>query len=304
MPRDSAAGDQKTRLRRRVRHAQRAGHWRSRISLACAGLAVLLGAGVMPPESHAARPEDETPEQLSTCASCHGARGRSSAKDIPHLAGQQPAYLVHQLEAFRSGERKNELMQAIASQLTPQDIQALARYWSRLPPDGGGTAAKTGVEPVPSRMQFPGNPGNFPAGFIEYDRETDITSHTVTVRYVNGAAAEAVKAGKPLPSGAMVLSGNFEALLGADGRPTLDPQGRWKLGPLRGVAGMELRHGWGEEVPRLLRNGDWHYGLWSAEGLSLLNGTHARCLACHQPEAAQNHVFTWPALQGALTGSH
>jgi cytochrome c553 len=277
------------------------GRWLQRTVLVSAGLVALLASGAMPSNASAASRADETPEQLSTCASCHGARGRSSAKDIPNLAGQQPAYLVRQLEAFRSGERKSELMQAIARQLTPQDIQTLARYWSQLPPDGGGSSGSSGVKPVPSAMQFP---GNFPAGFIEYDREADVEAHTVTVRYVNPAVADAVKAGTALPSGATVLSGTFEVLLGADGHPMVDPQGRWKLGPLRSVAGMELRQGWGAGVPQLLRNGDWHYGLWSADGASRLNDMHARCLACHQPKSAQNYVFTWTALQASLARGH
>ncbi len=244
---------------------------------------------------------DAAPVHLEACASCHGARGRSSAADVPHLAGQQLRYLVKQLEAFRSGERKNALMQAIAGQLTAQDIQALAQYWSHLPSDGGmQAAAPTAAAPVPSAMNFP---ENFPAGFLEYDRESDEKTNVVTVRYVNQAAADAVRAGKPLPDGTVVLSGTYTALLNGSGRAAIDAQGRMEPGALRSLAGMESRRGWGDQVPQLLRNGDWHYGLWGPDGQSRLKGLHARCLACHKPQAAQDFVFTWPALHASLAGS-
>lgn len=258
--------------------------------------ATALAALAPAPPAEAA--EATVPPQVQACASCHGPQGRSAAADIPHLAGQQPRYLARQLEAFRAGERKSELMQAIAGQLTAQDIQALAQYWSRLPPDGGPV---TGTAPVASGMRFP---EGFPAGFVEYDREADEKTREVTVRYANAVAAEAVRAARPLPSGAIVLSGTYAVLSASDGRPELDAQGRWKLGPLRSLAGMESRTGWGSQVPPLLRNGDWHYGLWGPDGQSRLRDLHARCLACHQPKAAQDHVFTWDALHRSLGGAH
>jgi cytochrome c553 len=273
------------------------------LTRACCALA-LLEMMSMPWRTRAAEPSvtapATAPAHMEACVSCHGALGRSSAPDIPHLAGQQVRYLVKQLEAFRGGERKNSLMQAIAGQLTDQDIQALARYWSHLPSDGGATMAKPGAVPVPSGMRFP---DNFPAGFVEYDRKSDEKSQVVMVRYVNQVAADAVRAGRPLPFGTVLLNGTYAALLGADGRAETDAQGRFKPGTMRSIAGMESRQGWGDPVPPLLRNGDWHYGLWGPDGQSRLDDMHARCLACHKPQAAQDFVFTWAALRRALSGT-
>lgn len=287
------------RPRRGYQHTR----WRATLTRVCCALA-LLQAMAMPGRTRAAETPAgapaAVPAHLETCVSCHGGQGRSSTPEIPHLAGQQLHYLVKQLEAFRSGERKNDLMQAIAGQLTAQDIQALAGYWSHLPPDGGATMEKPGTVPVPSGMRFP---ESFPTGFVEYDRKIDEKSQVVTVRYVNQVAADAVRAGKPLPVGTVVLSGTYAALIGADGRVELDAQGRPKSGTLRSIAGMESRQGWGEQVPALLRNGDWHYGLWGPDGQSRLKDMHARCLACHKPQAAQNFVFTWAALRSFLSGT-
>jgi len=65
------------------------------------------------------------------CMGCHGASAAGRGI-FPRLAGQQPAYLANQLKAFREGTRKSGPMQAIAANLTDQDIAALAAYLGTL----------------------------------------------------------------------------------------------------------------------------------------------------------------------------
>ncbi len=48
----------------------------------------------------------------TTCIGCHGAQGNSGSSDFPNLAGQQAAYLVAQLKAFKEGRRKNSVCHA------------------------------------------------------------------------------------------------------------------------------------------------------------------------------------------------
>lgn len=246
---------------------------------------------------------------VAACITCHGPQGRSASSEIPHLAGQQRTYLANQLTSFRSGERKNPLMQAIATQLSAEDIEALAIYWSRQPAIGqaGADAVAPPTHP-PQRMQttsagasaaLPSEmrlPADFPAGFTAYDQALDVATGVLTVRYANDAALQAARAGRPLPTGAVVMSAEHSLVLSADGQPAKDAQDRWLAGALRSTAGMEMRQGWGQQVPALLRNGDWHYGLWSASGESRLRSSHAQCLACHKPEAARQFIFTFEAL--------
>jgi cytochrome c553 len=71
------------------------------------------------------------------CGNCHGLRGRGEGVMLPPLAGQPQAYLVSQLNAFRTQRRQNDtvaVMEGIASRLSPEDIDALARYFSALHP--------------------------------------------------------------------------------------------------------------------------------------------------------------------------
>ena len=64
------------------------------------------------------------------CQACHGLDGLSKTPDAPNIAGQLEPYLVAQLQAFRSGARKNEAMSVVAPSLSDKDIEDLAAYYS------------------------------------------------------------------------------------------------------------------------------------------------------------------------------
>lgn len=69
-------------------------------------------------------------ERSVLCGNCHGVDGNSVRKDIPNLAGQNPAYLFEQIGKFADGERKNFVMQTLASDFTHEDKLNLAIYYS------------------------------------------------------------------------------------------------------------------------------------------------------------------------------
>jgi cytochrome c553 len=65
------------------------------------------------------------------CAACHGADGaKPSAPDQPILAGQYYDYLVKALSDYKSGKRANPIMKAFADQLSKQDIEDVAAWFS------------------------------------------------------------------------------------------------------------------------------------------------------------------------------
>jgi cytochrome c553 len=66
----------------------------------------------------------------ATCAACHGPDGNSTSPAFPRLAGQHPDYLVHALEAYKSGKRKNAIMNGMAAGLSEQDMEDLAAFFS------------------------------------------------------------------------------------------------------------------------------------------------------------------------------
>jgi cytochrome c553 len=66
------------------------------------------------------------------CQTCHGLDGLSKVPDAPNIAGQTEPYIVAQLQAYKSGARKNEAMSLVAPQLSDKDIEDLAAYFSAI----------------------------------------------------------------------------------------------------------------------------------------------------------------------------
>ena len=69
---------------------------------------------------------------IPACMACHGPTGRGNLPaKFPALRGQQPGYVVKQLNDYASGTRTtgpNGIMQTIAKRLSPDDIRNLASY--------------------------------------------------------------------------------------------------------------------------------------------------------------------------------
>ena len=68
---------------------------------------------------------------IASCAACHGPLGVTTG--APELRGQQRAYLEQQLQAFKAGNRRNDIseqMRSVARQLTGEEIAMLAAYYS------------------------------------------------------------------------------------------------------------------------------------------------------------------------------
>ncbi len=67
--------------------------------------------------------------KVPACAGCHGPSGAGIPAQYPRLAGQHAAYTEAQLNAFRTGTRKNSAqMTGVAAGMTEGDIKAVADY--------------------------------------------------------------------------------------------------------------------------------------------------------------------------------
>lgn len=72
---------------------------------------------------------------LPPCDSCHGVN-MSGPEESPVLLGQSTPYFEQQLNAFATGERRNDnygRMRIFAKALTPTEIQQLAKYYAPQP---------------------------------------------------------------------------------------------------------------------------------------------------------------------------
>ncbi|QXH54926.1 c-type cytochrome [Pseudomonas maumuensis] len=70
------------------------------------------------------------------CLGCHGADGKGiAAAGFPRLAGLPAGYLSKQLHDFRSGSRKQAVMEPLAKALDDAEIEAVSAYLAKLPAD-------------------------------------------------------------------------------------------------------------------------------------------------------------------------
>lgn len=102
----------------------------SSVGLAKCRFAVAAVAALSAPS---AAGEQSPPRFTMACAPCHGFDGIGHDPSIPHLAGQSVIYLYNQMMAFRSGARKHPEMNFFASQMTQEEMQAIAAYYATLP---------------------------------------------------------------------------------------------------------------------------------------------------------------------------
>lgn len=87
---------------------------------------------------------EEGKKSAASCASCHGADGISPNDAWPNLAGQNAAYLVRILAAYKSGAEKDVMMSPISQGLSDSDIQNLATYYASLDCKGAPSAPGAG----------------------------------------------------------------------------------------------------------------------------------------------------------------
>jgi cytochrome c553 len=84
---------------------------------------------------------------VPACQSCHQYNGRGAPPIYPAIGGQRYVYLVNQLKAWRDGSRANDMigqMQAVARNLTDEDIYNVATYLTSAPSRTPGNPAKPG----------------------------------------------------------------------------------------------------------------------------------------------------------------
>jgi cytochrome c553 len=107
---------------------------------------VFAGAGAWAAEP--AKPDLARGQKLAAqvCAACHGPDGNSPLPENPKIAAQPADYLAKQLHEYKSGERKDPIMSAMAAPLSAEDISAVSAYYASQKPRPGAARNKETVE--------------------------------------------------------------------------------------------------------------------------------------------------------------
>ena len=230
------------------------------------------------------------------CAACHGATGVSVSDAIPNLAAQRAGYIEAQLKALKDGTRKNPLMNAIAAQLSAEDMANVAAYFSSLP--GAATGAKSAFLPNVAKTSV-----TFPEGykntFTKYHTINFPATKQVRYYYANKAALAAAKAGKSLPDGSVLFAEVYAAKLDDAKNPVKGADGFFVADKLIFYTAMASGAGWGAEIPDMLRNGNWNYAVFTLDKKPRPGVNQAECLACHKPLDNVSYTFTLKELAAA-----
>ncbi|WP_170789224.1 cytochrome P460 family protein [Ruegeria lacuscaerulensis] len=234
-------------------------------------------------------------ETAGQCAACHGNAGISTADNFPNLAGQKEGYIRAQLKAFKSGTRKNDLMNAIAANLTESDIENLANYFASLPGGEAGAVAnnETGLDGSLLKL-----PEDYETTFTRYHRKDYDDRKQVRFFSGNNIALAGVADGGPFEPGAYFLVEVFDAKKDADGNLLKDAEGRLIAGERKLYTAMEKRTGWGDGVPDIYRNDNWRYSVFEADGSNKNGVNEAPCMACHKPLTEDDYAFTVDWVEG------
>ena len=92
---------------------------------------VLLGAALALNAQASGNADKGKQKAAQVCAACHGPDGnKPSAPDQPILAGQYYDYLLRALADYKNGRRNNAIMKGFAGQLSKQDMEDLAAWFS------------------------------------------------------------------------------------------------------------------------------------------------------------------------------
>lgn len=98
---------------------------RNYVVAAVSGLVLILSGQVVAADMEAGKRKAQ-----EVCASCHGLDGNSPAPNFPKIGGQARTYLEKVLNDYKRGERKDPIMASMSANLSKEDIENLAFYYS------------------------------------------------------------------------------------------------------------------------------------------------------------------------------
>jgi hemoglobin len=143
--------------------------------------------------------------------------------------------------------------------------------------------ACTQMQPMQSKAPTKDGEPTVPANFKTWPKMlTDIQrpdAKQVRDMYIDPAGAK-TRAGEPFPYGTIMVMENYAAVAKPDGTLETGADGKLVRGPLLRIFVMEKAKGAGMDVPEALRNGEWVYASYAADGKKTDDNLMA-CRGCH-----------------------
>ena len=166
-----------------------------------------------------------------------------------------------QLKAFKDARRKHDVMGPIAAQLAPRTSSTWPLTSPPLPGAAAGGKSKTAVRIYPNALQ---SPPIFPKGFSCLQVQPERRRKE---RFSASSTRPHLRRPRPVFRCRMVCHCRCEhgMALDAASKPRTGMDGfpvAAKILSYSAASGA----GWGDAIPDLLRNGNWSYGQFNAEG--------------------------------------
>ncbi len=98
----------------------------------------------------------------------------------------------------------------------------------------------------------------------------------------------------------MITIVKYRAKLDAQGIPLTHDNGRFVKGDLAGFSVMEKRSGWGTEYPPDIRNGEWEFQEFTADGKPNDKVNLLTCMQCHRSQANRDFLFTFNKIKAVF----
>jgi plastocyanin len=183
----------------------------------------------------------------------------------------------------------------------------MTRTWGfRLAAGLAGTAALSAawvamgqqalVPPGPNKVVFP---ENWSKG-VMYATVDRPDTKQYREFYTTPDVLAAVKAGQPIPDGAMIVLAAYMAQVDAAGVPVKDANGRFMKGNLAAVNVQQKKKGFADEIPASIRNGDWVYQSFTPDGKVNDKANLTACYQCHLPFAKDEFLTNFAKLKGTF----
>jgi cytochrome c553 len=134
----------------------------------------------------------------AACGGCHGEIGTSQTPGMPSLAGLDPNYLVAAMKAYKAGQRKNDMMQALLASVSDGDLTNIALYYgtqkparAQTPSSGNAAAGKsaaaacagchgeTGVSSNPATPSLAGQEAQYLAAALQTYKDGSRSDETM-----------------------------------------------------------------------------------------------------------------------------
>lgn len=158
-------------------------------------------------------------------------------------------------------------------------------------------AAMIGVE-----TRAGGEPDAFPARLAEaihYHSTDNAKAKQRRELYATPDAIAAVKAGRPIPAGAVLAMQMFKARLDADGNPAEDENGRYIKEGLISYGVMVMRPGGDAGQSPATGSGGWEYRSFTPDKAVNAKANLDACLECHKSQERTGYVFSLARMRDA-----